>query len=328
MSKIQKVKVEKLWGYKDSYGLDLFPEKISFEITNTNASIANAIRRTLLDELESKQLDFADSNTEDQITSIETDDKDILDDFIRTRIRNIPLNQEVSDSQTYKLHVKNTTAVPIIVRSDQIIGGKKGDFNKTFRLFTLNPSKEITINNIHVVRGYGYQDASFSIVGGVGYKALDEIPLSEDKSKGKSSLECNPAHYYMEVTLNGNINPKKLLKKCMENILERIIRVENAFEEAKKSDEDVYESDVLDIIYEAKKNIYRIHNETYTIGNLLSRAIYNLDTTIPMVNCTVPHPDSRLVVVNVITTPSNRNKIFGDAIKKIKAEFTSLAKQC
>jgi DNA-directed RNA polymerase subunit L len=164
---------------------DVTNRKISFELLGVGTEYANAIRVCTMEEIEwhalevdETQIKYDDPNREPDI---------IIAEFCK-RIGLIPIRQDISDDARFSLHVANTgkstsgtspdAKYRIVYTGDLKLssGSKKYDkpFDSRFRLVALSPGKVIEVNNIKVVKGYGYQNAKFSTCS-FEYRVLDHI---------------------------------------------------------------------------------------------------------------------------------------------------------
>lgn len=174
--------LDKHFGQIKQHLLELLPTKkrqtIEFVINNSNTRLANAIRRTLIEELPVKILHV---NLED----IEKDEEFlILDEFI-DRLNAIHIDQSTPDTATFRLDVVNTDMEKRIshVYSGQIEGlGNKAE--SRCRIAELSPGKHLRAENIHIKTGYGYDHISHSLTCGITYKPIDYVNVSCINNRG------------------------------------------------------------------------------------------------------------------------------------------------
>lgn len=177
------------------------PEYITFTI-NTNAKVANAIRRTLLDEIKAKALDAGE---------VETNDIYILKDELRENIGLIPIDQTIPIGAKFSLAVENNKTNILPVKSRQIRTSIKNPFNSRIELCSLNPGKRVQIKNISVVEGRGRNHAKFSLVSTVGYKMLDYMNVYYLNEKNKEESYTLTTEQVQKITKTKNVMDKKIL---------------------------------------------------------------------------------------------------------------------
>jgi DNA-directed RNA polymerase subunit L len=74
---------------------------------------------------------------------------------------------------------------------------------------------------------------------------------------------------------------------------------------------------INDIFIIENNNIYEIHinNEYHTIGNLITKYVFNLDQNIELINYKLEHPLRHKIIINI--KHNDYKKIINDAIEKI-----------
>ena len=158
----------------------LLPKKkrqiISFVIKNTNAKIANGIRRTLIEEMLIKILDV-------EIEDIDTDEEYLIRDEFRDRINLIPIDQSINVDSTFTIDMVNTdTNAPWSRVYSEDIHGAPCDGN--FSIAELRPGKHLKVTDIYVSEGYGYENAKFSPVSGIRYRPVDYVDVNIVNANG------------------------------------------------------------------------------------------------------------------------------------------------
>jgi len=137
-------------------------------------------------------------------------------------------------------------------------------------------------------------------------READDLFLKEYLSE-----EANPSEYYMEFTTHGTVDPVALLEMTCDNLIERLGRL--AVEENLYINKDNEKTQIV------------IRGEDHTIGNLLTKTIYELDPSIGLINSNLEHPQIRLITINI--KHANPLKIFGDAVKKLINDFGHIKSQ-
>lgn len=310
---------------------DLLPKKskitISFELIHANSSIANGIRRCLDSEMEIISFDF------DEYNDFESSDPYILCDVIKKQLDLLPINQEYNYSDIIcKLHKENNTDEIIDVLSSNItIYSKNAKLTKVqdsstqdivsqnIILCRLRPSEYITIDNITICKGNGIQDAGkFSALSNITYKILDVQPMVETQlgKTGISALKSNPQHFYISYTTHRNIaNPLKLMIKCCDTLINRLILIKN--EMSNISNKDItYHSQL--IVLETDRNIKKIQikGEYWTIVNMIAYYCYKLTKgNIKNVSPALIHPEKEIGCLNI--THPEFSTLIQNSIKQI-----------
>jgi len=203
----------------------LLPKKskiyVSFELDKTCTSIANGIRRCLIDEIEIMSLDFNEN------TDLITNDRYILCDFVKKQICLLPIDQDIDYNnllakETITLSKENNTDQIIEVTSNDLhIGKKPVDIvGMNIVLFHLRPGKSVKINNIHVISGVAKDNAGkFSSIARTEYRIIDVEPKikTDFGSTGNSSMNTTVSHFYIGYSTHRNINkPLGLMVKCCD----------------------------------------------------------------------------------------------------------------
>lgn len=275
----------------------LIPKRMEFELHNINIGIANGIRRTLPSELLVKCMDF-------NFDKYSTNDVFMLNDFIKERIHNIPINQNVSYDSVFSLNVTNRTNKLMHVKSSEILldgqKNKKLPFNGEFTLAILHPHKFLKITNIFIEEDYGYNGAWWSMACNSTCLPLDQTPIDLYTGEGISSSVSDPRKHKILFTSNGVLPMREIMIECCENIKERL----------------TYVSSILDTLsFTLDEYILNVQGETDTIGNMLVKTISDLYPDITAVTYSTS-PTSRDMKLK-IRTNDNAEVIISDTIKFI-----------
>jgi DNA-directed RNA polymerase subunit L len=175
-----------LGGRKDLQALmpELINQKVSFIISGSGAAIANAIRRVVVMELQTQVLTF-------DVSQVVTNDREVILEELHDRISFIPIRQDLPEDTTFSInYINNSTKKEVaIVRSKDMVqtGGKRTTelpFSSTWRLISLRPEKYITIPDIRIVRGCGYEHSKFSITSEFEYQSRDYLDIAFLNSRG------------------------------------------------------------------------------------------------------------------------------------------------
>lgn len=363
--------------------LDCEEYKLSFILKNCDVSVANAIRRITLMELEILALDF-------EVETIETNDKELITEDVKDRICLIKLNQNISPDSVFSLNFENLkiNKDKMIVRSGDLmqIEGKKDKkmFSSNSRLLKLMPGGRIYIPRIRVSKNIGNFHPKYSITGSFEYECRDYIPVSFISSKGnienftvktqdvidimkkrkinhslvnnidntelfknrilfvpdnnylklaseqtlksmktyqaiieeepiqiQSSLDSSPREFYLSFKFYGNIDPINAMKMVCQNIINRLEKISDPSKLNVESDESITKISLT--------------GEKYTVGELITKKIYELDPSIGLINYTLIHHEINVISVNIKHPESL--KIYSDAVKELIVTFQDIHDQ-
>lgn len=303
--KVRNIKIEKIQ-VNDSvlkkYGQDLkrsfIPERVTFDIENVNVSVANALRRTVVSEVQSKAMYFDDSSyscSDALVPGIE---------MIRNRFSLIPLDQSVSLDAKFSIDVTNNEKKDIDVRTTHIKTGLgKQPFNN-FIICRLRPGCRLKITDIVIKPGYGYMHAMYS-------QAFNAtcLPLDQNPDKVSASM-CNPRAFRIAFNTNGNIPATSLMIAVCDSIIQRA--------------QTVSELATSSLAVESDSYSLTVHGETDTIGKLFERIIYDSNPHIGFIAANVASID-RIVTFHIrsdddvkqmFISAANNTKYIMDEIKK------------
>ncbi len=268
---------------------------LEFILADSNYSLANALRRTLVNELPINYLTAS-------LTDIQSSDKYIINDIIKSRLEMIPIPQDIDVSKRFSVKFENNSETYCNVNSSEIkYKGKSIDgICSEIPLCSINSTYVLTISDISVNTEYGYNNGKVSPARIeyeiINHDMVNNLSTNSDPSEFRFLIECpgvyNP-DYFMNLTISE-------LKKRLDNI------------------------DISNHVIEFNVFKLTIPGETYTIGKLLSRYIYDLHPSIDYVNMRIPHPSERLCILDI--KDSNAIKLLSDAIIKIKKDLDILSK--
>jgi len=146
-------------------------EIISFELHDVDVSIANAIRRAVMSEIEVRSLNY-------EWSDIDTDQRHIIVWELYDRIRFIPLNQDCPDDVVFSLDIINTGEDDLMVMSSDIIASDgKTYFPGDIRIAELEPMHHVTIPMITISSNCNYKTthAADMITAAFTYKCTDYV---------------------------------------------------------------------------------------------------------------------------------------------------------
>jgi len=286
---------------------NLNKKSITFELINSNEAFANSIRRVFNDELLIKSLDV-------NIYDLKTDDKYILPDNIIERINLIPVMQSINNDVVFQLQISNNSNDIIKIYSGDIINKNKNDkniyFNKNILICTLKPNRFLYINNIKINSNNGFNDHKYSI-GSYNYEIINTdftIP----------SLNNNITDFKLELKTNNNIELDQLILLIYNTLYFRLKNIQSNINnyDINNNSTDINKL-INDIFIIQNQDIYEIHinNEYHTIGNLITKYVFLLDTNIELINYKLEHPLRHKIIINI--KHLQYKKIINDAIENI-----------
>lgn len=291
--------------------LDILPKlvhkNVRFQLIDSNEAFANAIRRILTNELEIYTLHV-------NMTDIITDDRFILPDMVKDRLEIIPLNQTINENTKFSLRVFNKTGDLLNIETDNIKHNSDVIPYNNMLLCQLNNGKFLEINNISIKTQSGANDGKFSLC----VVEYDEINVDKDKTP---TLNHDSTDFELCINTNGNIEFKELFKKLIKSIETRLLTIKSNitnYDYNKKS--FVFDNNFY-IFKEQGITKYHINNEFHTIGNLLTKYIFQLDNTIDLVNYHITHILTKSIILNV--KHPDANALVLTAIDNIIADFTT-----
>jgi DNA-directed RNA polymerase subunit L len=338
------------------FRLPMAKEKLTVELHGVPAAVANALRRTLKDELRGRCLTF-DGGDLDREAS--TDPFMADDDFVRTRVRMIRLRPQISEvvvkGLRFALDAENKTATVMSVYSGDlvIVEGSLTEplFNPTYEIASLQPGKTLRINNIRIAEGFGNQDAAFMVaVRGVS-RPLDIAKLShaethvpgggatQQSGYAVSSLVANARKHLVTAILPavpaGRGATAMVILDACGLIMKRLRYIQGVLEGARiraaqRAGASTHRSANAFFLVTPDgpntKGVLGVRNETDTIGNLIARSVYELMPDIGFVAYTcVPHEKMmRLTVSHAVSEPSEIELIVTRAVKHAYAIFSQI----
>lgn len=248
-----------------SFRPPLIKERIAVELAGVPTAVANALRRAVKEEIRGRCLTFDAEGFDREGTT----DPFMEDEFVRTRLRMIPLRPQISEAQVkglrFALDAENDTDKVMTIYSGDLVSTgaalTEPIFNPTHELAFLQPGRTLRINDIRLAEGYGYMDAAFAVGVRAASRPLDleEVPremthsqsgTSDGTSDGlgrptpasaqsgytASSLVANPRRhevsvYFPAVPAGGRASVTVLVDTCGA-IMERLRFIQKVLEDA------------------------------------------------------------------------------------------------
>jgi DNA-directed RNA polymerase subunit L len=268
---------------------------LSFELVNSNCSFANALKRTIKNEIPVRYLTVS-------ISDIFSTDPWIDNQIIRNRIEMIPIAQDIPIGTTYAVRYENTSDNYVDILSSEIKqrGAVSKEVHQDAPICSINAGYSFVIDNITVGESYGYIN-SRTAIGRLGYEILnhDMVNLSAGNS--------DPTHFRLEMEVPGNIDPKDLVRKAINGICDRLDAIDYS---ESKIEYDVYKLPIA--------------NESHSLGNLLATYIFKIYPSIDYVMMREPHPSKRECVIDI--RHPQAETLCKQAVEMLKKEYQALRK--
>ena len=334
---------------KKQFRLPFAKEKVTIEMTGVPTAVANALRRILAGELRGKCMTFDNEMFDREKT---TDPFMVDIDYVRTRIRMIPLCTQISESiirdLRLALDVVNKTKTTMTIYAGDLVVTEghlsKSIFNPTHEIGFLQPGCSLVINEIYIAQGFGNANAAFMVAARAALKPLDieEYGVKATHKKGgsmieqsgfkQSSLVANPRHFRVSAYIraapldNGAASVSVLVDAC-DSIMSRLKFILGILDATRAQSSTASRRVASSFFHVAKtdsgvKGVLSISNETDTIGNLLARIISESVPKIKYVGYTcIPHEKSMTLTIEHDKDPSG---ILLAAVKLASAVFKAL----
>jgi DNA-directed RNA polymerase subunit L len=268
---------------------------------NASEPMINAIRRTLMDDLEvfRMMLDYIINN------NIITDDANILTEDVVGTLRQIVMNQELLDgTEMFQLSVHNKTAgiIPVTTSSlfmnDTPAAGKYVSGNIV--ITSLEPGRYLKLNNITLVKTTGRIDGNHQVCPPPGFK---------DNLQDKSSLTHMSTKYNLQIDAIGDFSPKVLLSNVIDVIKNKMKTVHEVLLTRLKEHPP---ADVINL---------KVAGETYTMGFLCTFYILKADPTIPFVSNNVIED---MFILKIRKDPTKLPAVINKAFELMLADVPEL----
>lgn len=325
--------------------LPLAETYVMIEIRGIPTAYINAFRRTSIDEMTGYALQVPNDNDWK-----ETTDEFMLPQFVTQRISLIPLKTNVGNDYgkiLFDLVVENTdvTIKSVYSRDLKLVAGKLSEpiFNPTFKICILQPGRKISIKNIYIGSGLGRDNTAFQRAKCGTYKHLDIDQYSKKETHEQGGSQTDYSGYKISAMLS---NPKHHIYRCIIsatnedtaeiktlfievcNTLKERLRYILSYIESSTNNESISKG-IEYSIFQLNEGIYegilQIIGETYTMGELLKRTIYDLIPDIINVKyIIILHEDKLRISIQY------KEHVTGILIKALKyclATFDSLQKQ-
>jgi len=253
--------------YFKPFGFEQLPlsrARVDVEYKGLSDAMVNAIRRTMIDEVIGHIMWF-------EIGDVVINDlhEDYAQpDFVRTRIASIPLRMGISkkvlDTVRFELDIENKTpdVLSIYARDLRIKSGIKIDgvlFNPNFKIAEIRPGKALVIKNIHIVSGFGRDNALFHQTA-LATMSNTDINSEENIQSTISDSIGHKLSFYVKATTAGS-DVKRFYNDILQNLIERFRSIE-------------FDQNIIQL--DKHKQLVMELDHTETIAHLLHQAIFDI----------------------------------------------------
>lgn len=314
---------------------------VTIEIKGVPTAVPNALRRVLCDEMRGRCLVASKAPTTSGSTDPFMMDQFVQNRISMIALR-ARISDEISRSVRFAIDVRNDTASVMTVFSGdlKVTAGRLSEpiFDPTYEVAIVQPGQVYRVEDIHIEEGYGRDFAAFQVCvqTSLRHRDLKEVPKPATHSADgaacdmsgyeESSLVANPRHhvvgFVVPVVPKGDAgvdDVKTVLIDACKNIKERIQLVLGALAEvqhaAKTKPSSATSSSssggggvsftLIDLEAGLSEGILKVRGETHTIGNLLTRCIYETTPTVSFCSykCAPHEADMRLTLRHTEDVP-------------------------
>jgi hypothetical protein len=303
--------------------LPLGPSNVEIELKNVPTAVVNGLRRVITDELPG----YALSVPVDGFDNEQTTEVYMLPQFVIQRLGLVALRPQIDyntiTNLRLKLDVSNTsTAVRAVYSGDleEPVGCKiitEPLFNPTTKLCTLQPGKRIVINNIQLSSGMGRNDAKHNVACHASFYHRDVEQYADDEIRAKNGIAAEQSGYKVSSLVS---DPRHhVLMACLPATTARLSEVRATFADAcsvimgrlrligttveRKSDTPSggfahrgVQYTVVDLEDGLTEGVVRVPNETYTIGEIMRRTIFDLTPDIVNISLIVESHNNVMIL--------------------------------
>ena len=274
---------------------------LTFDLIGKNTDLANAFRRTMLDEIEWPRLTCTMDDVKSNDSFVQR-----MTDYVQNRLWLVPTSwvARTSGNWQFRLDVTNQTTAPIIVKSREITAVKAPpgfEWDGHIDLIELLPGRTVKIA-ISIEWGINLSHASFSNFSGLTYLPLEYLDNKGDLEKDlPRSATVNPKNYRLGFTCENFIDPSVAARLGWQTIHDHLTRADKSIQEFEKQNSTIpYLSGMLNVtLVEGNVVRYEFFNETYTLGNLIYRYSYNEDPSIEYMLAGDDHPEDKSILIKI-----------------------------
>lgn len=295
--------------------LPLAPAKVEVELRGISTAEVNALRRVITDEM----LGCALKVPQDGFDVALTTDKFMIPQFVNGRIESLRLKcqipVDVINTLRLKLDVHNDTMnVRNVYAGDlKVTAGKMTEplFNPTTTLAFLQPGMRIVINNIAIVQNTGRNNANHNVACRTAYTHLDLEQYTEDDMRLEdgvaadlsgykiSCLIANPQHHILKATIPATSSNLAEIRAVFSdgcvNIKERLRLIYTTIDRRDAVESHGIQFTVVKLEEGLNEGILQLPGETYTIGELLKRSVFDNAPDITNVSYIIRGHENRLI---------------------------------
>jgi hypothetical protein len=176
-------------------------------------------------------------------------------------------------------------------------------FNPTLRIAVLQPGKRLVINDIRIETGYGRNHAAFHVARSAAIRPLDLAEWDDDQVRKEggvavdesgfkqSCLVADPRHHLLTATLPATVDAdaeaRAAIGDACSNIIGRLRLVAAAVSARDRPDQIGARFSVSPLSEAGETGTLIVPDETYTIGELLRRAVFDRTPSVRNVSYTV-----------------------------------------
>jgi len=227
----------------------------TFRLYNAHDCHTTAIRHTILKHIPQKRL---------LCKSIVTSENKIFYEELKLNINQIPLKNDIPVGTVFIIDYINKNSFPIYISSYHFHNTKYNirEYADYFdKLCILGSTKSLKIE-AEVIEGYGYENALFNSCCKFGQKIINNELIDDAHITEYNDYEC----FFQS---NGTIPVKELFKMAIQHIINKLEEYKVIIENKKNENNKLFTIENENSLF-----IVNFYNETYTISNLIKRALY------------------------------------------------------
>lgn len=316
-------------------GYELLPKaplyRVSFELHDTYAEFANAIRRTLISRVPVSSL-LAEEFLEDGKTqNIETDDEFVsgATNILIKTISGIPISQNEKYTKNFEsyglsLNVYNNSIEIIDVMASDIKTNKANitDIIPTPNILItrLRPGKYLNIKKFKIQTETGDNDAnSFTLLNNVSYNPI-MVPYNAETGEGEKSMTYNCQKFNFSYLTKGNVPAIYPIQKTCDVLNESLDIIKKKIDAYAEAKSDIYYTG-QDIEVSITNGVYEFvfHGNGISETFMLAKCCYKLDPNGELYNATIRRYESKIGILRI--KHAEPIKILLDAILACKKDL-------
>jgi DNA-directed RNA polymerase subunit L len=298
LTRAEAVTAERVPALRELFGIDRLPfatTTAEIEIRGVGTAVVNALRRALTDEMEGHALQVAPGGFDTAATT----DPLMLPQFVNQRIALVPLPAQIPDEVVanlrLRLDVTNAGAGPMAAFTGDlvVVEGAMTEplFNPTFELLFVQPGTRLVVNDIRVATGVGRDHAEFIVARRAALRHLD-LPQFDERDthdEGGAAVDASgykvsvfladPRHHVLSAEFPATTAAEEArvtVANACASVRDRLRLVLSAVDrrpgEAPAAGGVQYVTVQLDS--GLNEGILQVPGETYTVGEVLCRAVH------------------------------------------------------